>query len=185
MGQATNQEIKEALERKGHYALNWEDLDKIELPTGVISSMYRVGDPTRAESPTVFKVFYPPGCTIEAHTHDCDYTEIILEGSQRVGATWHHAGDIRIGLANRGYGPLVAGPEGTTVLFMFATGAWPAIKLGNNDGSTLGSDILEAHIGCELLTTSVYTQNLEAPLDTWKGHLNLTVEPTRAKKGFI
>jgi hypothetical protein len=40
---------------------------------------------------------------------------------------------------------LVAGPEGTTVLFMFATGAWPAIKLGNNDGSTLGSDILEAH----------------------------------------
>jgi len=145
MAQATDREIKEALERKGHYALNWEDLDKIELPTGVVSSMYRVGDPTRPESPTVFKVFYPPGCTIEAHTHDCDYTEIILEGSQRVGATWHHAGDIRIGLANRGYGPLVAGPEGATVLFMFATGAWPAIKLGNNDGSTLGSDILEAH----------------------------------------
>ena len=52
---------------------------------------------------------------------------------------------MRIGLANRGYGPLVAGPEGTTVLFMFANGAWPAIKLGNNDGSTLGSEILEAH----------------------------------------
>ena len=50
MGQATDQEIKEALERKGHYALNWEDLDKIELPTGVISSMYRVGDPTRPTS---------------------------------------------------------------------------------------------------------------------------------------
>ena len=30
MGQATDQEIKDALERKGHYALNWEDLDKIE-----------------------------------------------------------------------------------------------------------------------------------------------------------
>ena len=65
MGQATDQEIKDALERKGHYSLNWEDLDKIELPTGVISSMYRVGDPTREESPTVFKVFYPPGCTID------------------------------------------------------------------------------------------------------------------------
>ena len=104
MAQATDREIKEALERKGHYALNWEDLDKIELPTGVVSSMYRVGDPTCPESPTVFKVFYPPECTIEAHTHDCDYTEIILEGSQRVGATWHQAGDIRIGLANRGYG---------------------------------------------------------------------------------
>ena len=125
MGQATDQEIKEALERKGHYALNWEDLDKIELPTGVISSMYRVGDPTQAESPTVFKVFYPPGCTIEAHTHDCDYTEIILEGSQRVGATWHHAGDIRIGLANRGYGPLVAGPRAQRYYLCLPTGRGP------------------------------------------------------------
>ena len=35
---------------------------------------------------------------MEAYTHDCDYTEIILEGSQRVRVTWHHAGDIRIGL---------------------------------------------------------------------------------------
>ena len=69
MGQATDQEIKDALERKGHYARNWEDLDKLELPAGVISSMYRVGAPPRAESPAVVKVFYPPGCTIEAHTH--------------------------------------------------------------------------------------------------------------------
>jgi hypothetical protein len=45
MTQATDREVKETLERKGHYAIHWEDLDKIELPTGVISSMYRVGDP--------------------------------------------------------------------------------------------------------------------------------------------
>ena len=144
MGQATDQEIKEALERKGHYALNWEDLDKIELPTGVISSMYRVGDPTRAESPTVFKVFYPPGCTIEAHTHDCDYTEIILEGSQRVGATWHRRrhsywlGQQRL----RTVGCRTRGHHGAVHV---CHRAWPAIKLGNNDGSTLGSDILEEH----------------------------------------
>jgi hypothetical protein len=64
---------------------------------------------------------------------------------QRVGATWHHAGDIRVGLANRGYGPLVAGPEGTTVLFMFRDGRWPAITIGKNDGSTLGSEVIAAH----------------------------------------
>ena len=102
--------------------------------------MFRVGDPNDETSPTVFKVFYPPESFIEAHTHDCDYTEIILEGSQKVGASWHHAGDIRIGLANRGYGPLVAGPEGATVLFMFKDCRWPAITLGNNDGSTLGGE---------------------------------------------
>jgi len=107
--------------------------------------MFRVGDPADESAPTVFKVFYPPECYVEAHTHECDYTEIILEGSQKVGATWHKAGDIRIGLANRGYGPLLAGPEGATVLFMFKDGRWPAITIGNNDGSSLGSEFIAAH----------------------------------------
>ncbi|MFT4825077.1 MAG: hypothetical protein ACJAUG_000764 [Halioglobus sp.] len=132
------------LARKGHLAFTWEDLDEIVLPTGVISRMYRVG--LDDDAPTVFKVLYPPHCTIEAHTHDCDYTEIILEGTQRVGAQWHGPGDIRIGLANRGYGPLVSGPEGTTVIFMFKDGRWPALTIGNNNGSSLGSDVIEAHL---------------------------------------
>ena len=145
MTQKTDAEQSEELSRKGHSAFNWDDLDKLTLPSGVETSMYRVGLPESEASPTVFKVYYPPECFVEAHTHECDYTEIILEGSQKVGATWHHAGDVRIGLANRGYGPIVAGPEGTTVLFMFADGRWPAITLGNNDGSTLGSGFIEAH----------------------------------------
>ena len=90
-------------------------------------------------------MFYLPGCTIEAHTYNCDYTEIIHEGSQRVGATWHHAGGIRIGLAIRDLGSLAAGPKGATVLFILAIGEWLAIKLGNNVGSALGGLILEAH----------------------------------------
>ena len=142
----TDAEIRAELTRKGHLAFRWDDLDKLELSNGIVTSLYRVGMPDEAASPTVFKVYYPPHCFVEAHTHECDYTEILLEGSQRVGATWHHAGDIRIGLANRGYGPLVAGPEGATVLFFFADGRWPAITIGNNDGSTLGSDEIEAHV---------------------------------------
>ena len=146
MGQKTDSEYAAELQRKGHLAFNWNDLDMIELPTGVQTRMYRVGDPADETAPTVFKVFFPPDCFVEAHTHECDYTEIILEGTQKVGATWHEAGDVRLGLANRGYGPLVAGPEGATVLFMFKDGRWPAITLGNNDGSTLGSDVIADHI---------------------------------------
>lgn len=145
MSQKTDAQVMEELNKKGHIAFSWDDLDKLELSNGLITSMFRVGDPNDESSPTVFKVFYPPESFIEAHTHDCDYTEIILEGSQKVGASWHHAGDIRIGLANRGYGPLVAGPEGATVLFMFKDGRWPAITLGNNDGSTLGGDEISQH----------------------------------------
>ncbi|MFT7219893.1 MAG: hypothetical protein ACI8Z1_001510 [Candidatus Azotimanducaceae bacterium] len=145
MAQKTDSEINEELNRKGHMAFHWDDLDKVVLPTGIVTSMYRVGDPTDDSSPTVFNVFYPPDCFVEAHTHECDYTEIILEGTQRVGATWHKAGDVRIGLANRGYGPLVAGPEGTKILFVFKDGRWPAKTLGNNDGSTLGSEVISDH----------------------------------------
>ena len=144
--QKTDAEVRAELTRKGHMAFCWDDLDKLTLSNGIKTSLYRVGMPDEASSPTVFKVYYPPGGYIEAHTHDCDYTEILLEGSQRVGATWHQAGDIRIGLANRGYGPLVTGPEGATVLFFFADGRWPAITIGKNDGSTLGSDEIENHV---------------------------------------
>ncbi len=136
------------LQRRGHAAFNWEDLDAIELPSGIVTRMFRMSD--AEDAPTIFRVYYPPGCTVEAHTHECDYTEIILEGSQRVGATWHYAGDVRIGLANRGYGPLVSGPEGTTVLFMFKDGRWPAKIIGKNDGATLGSDVIEAHVAQKL-----------------------------------
>ena len=58
-------------------------------------------------------------------------------------------------------------------------------QVSTRESSRLFSEVLEAHIGCKLLTTSVYTQNLEAPLDTWKGHLNLTVEPTGAEQCII
>ena len=141
---ATNPEAAAQLARRGHLGFNWDDLDEIELPSGIRTRMFRLG--TEADAPTVFNVYYPPGCTVEAHTHETDYTEIILEGSQKVGATWHYAGDVRIGLANRGYGPLVAGEDGARVLFMFKDGRWPAITIGNNDGSTLGSDVIEQHI---------------------------------------
>ena len=144
--QKTDAEVRAELSRKGHMAFCWDDLDKLELSNGIVTSLYRVGMPDDPASPTVFKVYYPPNNVIEAHTHECDYTEILLAGTQRVGATWHKAGDIRIGLANRGYGPLVTGPEGATVLFFFADGRWPAITIGKNDGSTLGSDEIEAHV---------------------------------------
>jgi hypothetical protein len=31
-------------------------------------------------------------------------------------------------------------------LFMFKDGRWPAITLGNNDGSTLGSEVISNHL---------------------------------------
>ncbi|MBH81800.1 MAG: hypothetical protein CMQ49_14930 [Gammaproteobacteria bacterium] len=135
----TQEAIQEKLERRGHIVTSWDEIGAIELPTTAVASMYRIGLPDNEAAPTVFKMWFPPGCTIEAHTHACDYSEIILAGSQKVGAQWLYPGDIRVGLANKGYGPLVAGPEGASVLVIFADGRWPGIALGKNDGSTLGT----------------------------------------------
>ncbi|MGI9642609.1 MAG: hypothetical protein ACR2N9_07475 [Acidimicrobiia bacterium] len=139
-GSLTPEEIKTELDRRGHIVTSWDEIGSITLPTEAVATMYKIGMPDSDASPTVFKMWFPPGCTIESHTHDCDYSEIVLEGSQMVGRKWLYPGDIRIGLANRGYGPLVAGPEGASVLVIFANGRWPGIPLGTkNDGSTLAT----------------------------------------------
>ena len=127
------------LNRRGHVVTSWEKLGVVTLEaTGVETSSYRIGLPTSDSSPTVFKAYFPPDCRIEAHTHACDYSEFILEGNQKVSGKWLYPGDIRVGLANRGYGPLIAGPDGVTVLVIFANGHWPAVTIGKGDGSTLG-----------------------------------------------
>ena len=89
MNQKTDAQTASELNRKGHLAFSWDELDEIELPSGIRTRMYRVGDPADESSPTVFKVYYPPDCYVEAHTHECDYTEIIVEGSQKAGATFN------------------------------------------------------------------------------------------------
>ena len=106
--------------------------------TNIETSQYRIGSPDDADSPTVFKVYFPPDCRVEAHKHACDYSEIILQGSEQVGRTWYNPGDIRIGEANKVYGPLRAGPEGVMKLVIFKTGAWHPIVVGGNTGDTLG-----------------------------------------------
>jgi len=139
----TTEELTAELQRRGHVVTSWDQLGAITLEaSGAVTSQYRVGLSTDDGAPTIFKVSFPPGCRIEAHTHDCDYSEIILEGSQKVSGKWLHEGDIRIGLANKGYGPLIAGPDGVTVLVIFANGHWPAVQIGAGDGSSLGLDQL-------------------------------------------
>ena len=45
MAQKTDEAIADELIRKGHMSFTWDDLDKLELPSGIITSMYKVGDP--------------------------------------------------------------------------------------------------------------------------------------------
>ena len=68
---------------------------------------------------------FEPGETVEPHTHGANYAEYVIAGEQTVGKTTFRTGDIRIAKAGAGYGPIVIGPEGCTVLIVFqqASGA--------------------------------------------------------------
>ena len=70
----------------------------------------------------VVMVEFPPGAQVDPHTHTADYVEVVIAGSQMVTGRWHHAGDLRTVRAGTGYGPLVAGPEGATVMLIFSRG---------------------------------------------------------------
>lgn len=133
------------LAREGHVSTSWTELGEEELPNGVVVSQFRIGDPEDPASPAVFKVDFPPNCRIEPHTHETAYAEIILSGTQKVSGRWYGPGEIRIAVADKAYGPLIAGEEGASVLVIFADGRWPAIPLGGKqDGSTLHGDAIAA-----------------------------------------
>ena len=110
--------------KKFQMSTSWEELGFIEYPSGAKGNRFVIGDADDDSAPLVLRGIFPPGAVVSPHSHPCDYAEIILEGSQQVTRRWHHAGDIRIVKAGTVYGPLVAGPEGATVLVIFRTQNW-------------------------------------------------------------
>ena len=93
-----------------------------ERPGGIRKAIFTVGDEGDLSAPMVVKVVFPPNTTVSAHTHESDYAEIVLEGSQVVGRRHYVAGDVRIVRGGTVYGPLAAGPDGATVLIVFRDG---------------------------------------------------------------
>jgi len=77
------------------------------------------------KGPLVILSKFAPGSRVPPHTHGTNYFEYIVEGGQTVGKTWFGPGDVRFANAMTGYGPIVVGPEGCSVVIVFqeATGA--------------------------------------------------------------
>ena len=80
-------------------------------------------DETNPSSPTIILSKFEPGARVPAHSHDSNYFEYIIEGQQAVGKQTFGKGDIRIVKGGAGYGPIVVGPNGCTVLIVFEDGS--------------------------------------------------------------
>jgi anti-sigma factor ChrR (cupin superfamily) len=80
-------------------------------------------EPGNPQAPMVILSKFEPGSRVAAHTHDTNYFEYIIEGEQTVGKSTFRTGDVRQVTGGTGYGPIVVGPEGCTVLIVFQEAA--------------------------------------------------------------
>jgi anti-sigma factor ChrR (cupin superfamily) len=80
-------------------------------------------DDANPSAPTIILAKFDPGVRVQAHTHDSNYFEYIIEGEQAVGKQTFRKGDIRLVKGGAGYGPIVVGPDGCTVLIVFEDGS--------------------------------------------------------------
>jgi quercetin dioxygenase-like cupin family protein len=109
---------------KGHREFSWNDpgewiLDAVQQ---LSYHSFGVGEDERGSVVQMIVVKYDPGARIEPHYHECDYCSIVVEGSIEVTRRVHDVGSVRVVKAGTVYGPLVAGPDGCTVIDIFATG---------------------------------------------------------------
>jgi quercetin dioxygenase-like cupin family protein len=121
---------------------SWTQLGFVDLPDGSRVSSVRVGEEDDPDSPLLLMMRFPPNGRVPVHSHETDYAEVVLEGTQYVGRRLHHAGDVRVVKAGTAYGPLVAGPEGATVLVIFRDSRWRGQSTHSSDAEELRRDIL-------------------------------------------
>lgn len=107
--------------------VHWQFMTRWDDPTldwqgdhRVRSAIIDLGDPDDPDRPLVAVIEYAPNITVRPHTHPSDYCSIVVRGSVEVTRQQHGVGSIRFVKAGTVYGPLVAGPEGTTLIDIFA-----------------------------------------------------------------
>jgi hypothetical protein len=98
---------------------SWDKLEKQTTELGIRAAIFVLGDEDDDSAPRIGRYRFPPNLRVSPHTHEADYVEIILEGSQQVAGRWYYPGDIRIVKAGTVYGPLISGNDGVTALIMF------------------------------------------------------------------
>lgn len=104
---------------RGFRDVSWKNPGDWTQGDGLQYVMERIGlDPEGGTG--ILTVRYDPGSRVEIHYHDCDYCSIVVEGSIEISRVEHGVGDMRFVKAGTAYGPLIAGPEGCTVIDIFA-----------------------------------------------------------------
>jgi hypothetical protein len=125
----------EAEERKviesnaGSRGITLED-ESFEVRPGFKRTHLILGREDDHDAARVYWAKDPPGVVWDPQSHGCDMVISYLQGSQKVGDKWFHAGDARIVKAGTVYGPIEAGPEGSTVVIIFSNADYQPVFQG-------------------------------------------------------
>jgi hypothetical protein len=116
---------------KGQRMVTWDDPGEWTYDTVKRLRYCRrsLGVDEEGAATTILVVQYEPGSQVGAHFHGTDYCSIVVQGSIEVTRRDHHVGTMRFVNAETAYGPLRAGPEGCTVIDVFATGRGDSSKV--------------------------------------------------------
>jgi hypothetical protein len=92
--------------------LEWGGLDERVQSAGLDT-----GDPDDPDRPLDMIIRYASGITAQPHSHESDSTSLVAGEVEVTGR--HGPGSPRLVARATVYGPLVAGPEGTTIILTF------------------------------------------------------------------
>lgn len=111
----------EAVRSHWKFDTRWDDpdLDWTISARGIRSVMLDIGDEADDDRPMVVIVDYPPGQHVAPHHHETDYLSIMVRGDMTVTGRPHRVGSMRFVGRGTAYGPLLAGPDGCTVIDVF------------------------------------------------------------------
>lgn len=110
--------------RTGFKSVSWREPGAWTRQDSLQYVMERIGqDPENGTG--VLVVRYDPNCVIGVHYHKCDYCSVVVEGSIEISHVRHAVGSMRFVKAGTVYGPLIAGPDGCTMIDIFAVGSDP------------------------------------------------------------
>src|SRR5262245_40512159 len=120
--------------KKGQHMVSWGEPGEwhSDEENSLQYARFALGVDERGAATTILVVKYAPGARVEPHYHGSDYCSIVVEGSIEVTRRNHEVGSMRFVNAGTTYGPLVAGPEGCTVVDIFATGVAEPSRAARN-----------------------------------------------------
>jgi hypothetical protein len=135
--------VKDILEN-GIKVLSYVDTDDLpEVGFGLRQKVFTLGEEGDKTRPLLLVTRFPPNAVLPRHYHQDVFMDAVVAGSSNIAGEWHEAGTVRWFPARAMYGPVVAGPDGCTLLEFYVDD--PGFR------TTLDDDALTDEMRAELL----------------------------------